>query len=89
LFNTFILNYDPLINTIIPNYVGLHKNTEFSPLVAVRDATMEYEMGGACSANGSGEKCMQILVGRLGGKRRLGRPKRRWEYNILKSILEK
>jgi hypothetical protein len=43
LFNTFILNYDPLINTIIPNYVGLHKNTGFSPLVAVIDATCSSE----------------------------------------------
>jgi hypothetical protein len=24
----------------MPNYVGLHKNTGFSPLVAVRDATV-------------------------------------------------
>jgi hypothetical protein len=38
--NTFILNYDPLINTVIPNYVGLHKNAGFQPLLAVGDATI-------------------------------------------------
>jgi hypothetical protein len=31
---------------------------------------------------GGGERCLRILVGRSEGKRPLGRPRRRWEYNI-------
>jgi hypothetical protein len=37
-------------------------------------------MGGACSNNGGEEEC--LLVGKLKGKRPLGRPKRRWVDNI-------
>ena len=37
------------------------------------------EMGGACSAYGGGVH--RYLVGKPGGKRPLGRPRRRWEDN--------
>jgi hypothetical protein len=41
-------------------------------------------MGGACSTNGDEEKrnAYRILVGKSEGKRPLGRPRRRWVYNI-------
>ena len=39
-------------------------------------------MGGACSAYGGEERCIQVLVGIAEGKRHLGRPRRRCEDNI-------
>jgi hypothetical protein len=39
-------------------------------------------MGRACSTNGEKRNEYRILVGKLGGKRPLGRPRRRWVYNI-------
>jgi hypothetical protein len=39
-------------------------------------------MGGACSTNGEKGIAYRILVGKLEGKRALGRPRRRWEDNI-------
>jgi hypothetical protein len=40
------------------------------------------EMGGASSTNGREEDAYSLLVGKPEGKRPLGRPKRRWVYNI-------
>jgi hypothetical protein len=40
------------------------------------------EMGGACGAHRGGESAYNIFVGRPEGRRPLGRPRRRWEYNI-------
>jgi len=37
-------------------------------------------MGGTCGAYGGGVH--RVLVGKSEGKRRLGRPRRRWEDNI-------
>ena len=39
-------------------------------------------MGGACGANGVGERRVQGLVGKPEGKRPLGKPRSRWENNI-------
>ena len=39
-------------------------------------------MRGACSANGGEKRRIQGLEGKPGGKRPLGRPRRRWEDNI-------
>jgi len=39
-------------------------------------------MGGECSAYGERRGAYRILVGKPEGKRPLGRPKSRWEYNI-------
>ena len=39
-------------------------------------------MGEACSAYGGEERRIQGLVGKPEGKRRLGRPRHRWEDNI-------
>ena len=39
-------------------------------------------MGGACSAYGGGERCVQDFGGETWGKEPLGRPRRRWEDNI-------
>jgi hypothetical protein len=38
--------------------------------------------------HGGGKKCLQELVGRLEGKRSLGRPRRRWEDNINMDLRE-
>jgi hypothetical protein len=39
-------------------------------------------MGRACSTKGEKRNAYRILVGKLEGKRPLGRPKRRWVDNI-------
>jgi hypothetical protein len=46
-------------------------------------------MDRACNTNGTSEKCIQVLVGKLGRRKPLEITKRRWEYNILKLISEK
>ena len=45
-------------------------------------------MGRACSQNEEVKSTFKILTGKPTGKRPLGRPRRRWEYN-LKRILKK
>ena len=45
-------------------------------------------MGGACSAYGREESGIQVLVRKPEGKRPLGRPRRRWEYNIKMDLQE-
>jgi hypothetical protein len=45
-------------------------------------------MGGECSAYGGEESVYRVLVGKPNGKRPLGRPRRRWEYNIKKDLKE-
>jgi hypothetical protein len=39
-------------------------------------------MGRACGAYGGEKRCAKDVVGKPGGKRPLGRPRRRWEDNI-------
>jgi hypothetical protein len=39
-------------------------------------------MGGACSTNGEKRDAYRLLVGKLEGKRPLGRPRRKWMDNI-------
>ena len=46
------------------------------------------EMGGACSMYGKRRGVYRVLVGKPGGKRPLGRPKRRWEDNIMMDLQE-
>ena len=46
-------------------------------------------MGGACSAYGGEERCIQGFGGEMwGGKRPLGRTRRRWEDNIKVDVQE-
>jgi hypothetical protein len=45
-------------------------------------------MGGACSTNGVKINAYRILVGRPEGKRPLGRPRHRWEDNIIMDLRE-
>jgi len=45
-------------------------------------------MGGACGAYGGRERVYRVLVGKPGGKRTLGRPRRRWEDNIKMELQE-
>jgi hypothetical protein len=45
-------------------------------------------MGGACSTNGGRGNACRILVGKLEGKRPLGRPKHRWVDNIKLDLTE-
>jgi hypothetical protein len=42
----------------------------------------EDEMGGTCCMHGEGRVVYRVLVGKLEGKRPLGRPRCRWEDNI-------
>ena len=44
------------------------------------------EIGRACGAYGGG--VYRVLVGKPKGKRPLGRPRRRWEYNIEMDLQE-
>jgi hypothetical protein len=46
------------------------------------------EMGWACGAYGCGEGVYRVLVGKPEGKRPLGRPRRRWVYNIKTDLQE-
>jgi len=46
------------------------------------------EMGGASSAYGGGERCVQGFGGKPVGRRPLGRPRRRWEDNIRMDLRE-
>jgi hypothetical protein len=39
-------------------------------------------MSGACSTNGENRNAYRLLVGKPDGKRRLGRPRRRWVVDI-------
>jgi hypothetical protein len=48
----------------------------------------EDEMGRACSTNREKRNAYKILVGNPEGKRPLGRPRRRWVYNIKMDIRE-
>jgi len=43
-------------------------------------------MGGACSAYGERRGECMVLVGKLEGKRPMGRPRRRWDNNIKKGL---
>ena len=45
-------------------------------------------MGGACGAHRGGERCAQGSSGETERKRPLGRPRRRWEYNIMMDLQE-
>jgi hypothetical protein len=42
-------------------------------------------MGKACSTNGGKRNAYRILIGKIEGKRPLGRPRRKWVDNIKKS----
>jgi hypothetical protein len=46
-------------------------------------------VGRVCSTNGEKRNAYRILVGKPEGKRPLGRPRRRWEYNIRMYLREK
>jgi hypothetical protein len=45
-------------------------------------------MGGSCSTNGEKTNAFRLLVGKPEGKRRLGKPRRRWVDNIRKDLGE-
>jgi hypothetical protein len=45
-------------------------------------------MGGACNTYGERRGAYRVLVGKLEGKRQLGRPKRRWEDNMKMDLQE-
>jgi len=45
-------------------------------------------VGGICGRHGEGSGVYRILVGRPERKRRLGRPRRMWEYNIKIDLME-
>ena len=51
------------------------------------DKIEKNEMGGACATYG-GRGVHKVLVGKPGGKRPLGRPRRRWEHNIKTDLQE-
>jgi hypothetical protein len=45
-------------------------------------------MSGACSSDGERRSVCRVLVGKPDGKRPLGRPRRRWDYNITMDLQE-
>ena len=45
-------------------------------------------MGRACGAYGEDRGVHRVLVGKPEGKRPLGRPRRRWEYNVKMDLQE-
>jgi hypothetical protein len=45
-------------------------------------------MGGVCRTYGERRSVQRVLVGKLEGKRPLGRPRRRWEDNIKMDLQE-
>jgi len=45
-------------------------------------------VGGTCDKLGGGEKCLQCFNWGPEGKRSLGRPRHRWEYNIKINLRE-
>jgi hypothetical protein len=45
-------------------------------------------MGRSCSEIGKGISALKILTGTPNGKRPLGRPRRRWEDNIIRGLKE-
>jgi hypothetical protein len=49
---------------------------------------VEDEMGRACSTNGTKKNAYRTLVGKLEGKRLLGRPRCRWVDNIKMDLIE-
>jgi hypothetical protein len=48
----------------------------------------EDEMGRACSTNGEKGNAYEILLGKLEGKRQLGKPRRSWVDNIKMDLRE-
>jgi hypothetical protein len=49
---------------------------------------MKNDMGRACSADGEERGVCRVLVGKTEGKRPLGRPRHRWEGNIMMDLQE-
>jgi hypothetical protein len=45
-------------------------------------------MGGACSTKGEKRNSYGLLVGKPEGRKPLGRPRRRWLYNIRTDLVE-
>jgi hypothetical protein len=45
-------------------------------------------MGGACSTNGEKRNTYRLLGEKPEGRRPLGRPRRRWLYNIRMDLVE-
>jgi hypothetical protein len=45
-------------------------------------------MGGACGRHRKGKNFYKVLVGKLEGKRPLGRPRCRWENGIRMDLME-
>jgi hypothetical protein len=52
------------------------------------DEVEKNDIDRACSMYGEGTAVYRILVGKSGGKRPLGRPRRRWEDNIMMDLQE-
>jgi len=52
------------------------------PNIIRGDQFEKNEMGGVCSPYGERRGAYRVLVGKLEGKRSLGRPRHRWEDNI-------
>jgi hypothetical protein len=46
-------------------------------------------VGGTCGTHGEGRGVYRVLVGRLVGKRPLGRPRSRWEVNNMMDLRER
>jgi hypothetical protein len=63
------------------NNEALH-NLYSSPNIIQVIKSRRMRWGGACNMYGGWERCIQDFLGRPEGRRRLGRPRHRWEDNI-------
>jgi hypothetical protein len=82
--SNYNIDYIVVLMNITRQFYYLH----FKVLLTISSAYKMNEMGGACSSDGEGRSMYRVLVGKPEGKRPLGRPRCRWEYNIKMNIQE-
>jgi len=79
--------FGPKRDEVTGEWRKLH-NEELNNLYSSPNKIKKNEIGGACSAYGEGRGVYRVLVGKLEGRRPLGRPRRRWDDNIRMDLRE-